>query len=225
MGVGVATGLFHRVLHAALVPFPGAKTTPCSLPSPSSSSSPSQFRLLLAMSQSNSASQASGSNSGGGSSSTSVDIPATAPAGGLSITQPPQTATSYYKIAPSQNVTFGWNFTSLYVTPSSLTISAVCENGNTYPVGPTDGIIPGTATEVVWDLWAYNQASPAHPLAVASYTLEIWGDSGKDAVASAGQLSPNDNLRFALYSPASYTPLSSEYLSSSRHFGEICGTC
>ncbi|EPS93976.1 hypothetical protein FOMPIDRAFT_1055496 [Fomitopsis schrenkii] len=155
-------------------------------------------------------SQASGSNTdSGGSSTTSIDVPATAPAGGLTITQPPQTATSYYKIAPSQNVTFGWNFTSLYITPASLTVSAVCENGNTYPVGPTDGVLPGTATEVVWDLWAYNQANPAHPLAVNSYTLEIWGDQGKDAVASAGQLMPNDNLRFALYSPASYTPLSS----------------
>ena len=215
MGVGVATGLFHRVLHAALIRPSRAKTSPCSLPSPSPFSSSSQSQLLVAMSQSNSGSQASGSNtnSGGGSSSTSIDIPATAPAGGLTITQPPQTATSYYKIAPSQNVTFGWNFTSLYVTPASLTVSAACENGNTYPVGPTDGIIPGTATEVVWDLWAYNQANPAHPLAVASYTLEIWGDQGKDAVASAGQLMPNDNLRFALYSPASYTPLSSEYCS------------
>jgi len=148
----------------------------------------------------------SGSSSSG---SSSINIPATAAAGGLTITRPPQTATSYYKIAPSNSITFGWNFTSLLVTPTSLTVSAVCENGNTYPVGPTDGIIPGTATQVVWDLWAYNQANPATPLAPTSYTLEIWGDRGRDAVATGGQLSSNMNLKFALYSPASYTPLSS----------------
>ncbi|KZT66567.1 hypothetical protein DAEQUDRAFT_796522 [Daedalea quercina L-15889] len=149
------------------------------------------------------------SASSSAASSSSVSIPATAAAGGLTITKPPQTATSYYKIAPSNNITFAWNFTSLLVTPTSLTVSAVCENGNTYPVGPTDGIIPGTATQVVWDLWSWNEANPATPLAVETYTLEIWGDLGRDAVATGGQLSSNMDLQFALYSPASYTPLSS----------------
>ncbi|PCH45084.1 hypothetical protein WOLCODRAFT_27226 [Wolfiporia cocos MD-104 SS10] len=144
-----------------------------------------------------------------GSSSSSISIPATAAAGGLTITKPPQTATSYYKIAPSNTITFAWNFTSLYVTPSSLTLSAVCDNGNTYPVGPTDGIIPGSATSVTWDLWSYQQAHSSTPLAVATYTLEIWGDQGKNAAESPGYLSTNSDLQFALYSPQPYTPLSS----------------
>jgi hypothetical protein len=33
----------------------------------------------------------------------------------------------------------------------------VGENSNTYPVGPTNGIIAGDATSVVWDPWSYNQ--------------------------------------------------------------------
>jgi hypothetical protein len=92
-------------------------------------------------------------------SSSTISIPNSAPAGGLTITQPPQTATSFYKIAPSQFITFAWNFTDLIVTPTSLTISAVGQNKNTYPVGPTNGIIPGSATSVVWDPWSYNQNS------------------------------------------------------------------
>ena len=103
-----------------------------------------------------------GGGGGGGNQqaqSSSSSIPATAPAGGLTITQPPQTATSFYKIAPSQPITFAWNFTYLLATPTSLTISAVGDNGNTYPVGPTNGIIPGTSTSVVWDPYSYNQNS------------------------------------------------------------------
>ena len=141
--------------------------------------------------------------------SSSLVIPQTAPAGGLLITQPPQTATSFFKIAPSQPITFGWNITSLIVTPTHLTVSAVCENGNTYPVGPTDGIIPGTATQVVWDLYSYQQANPSKPLAQASYTLSIWGDQGPTALRRPGYLQPNSGLRFALYTPEAYTPLSS----------------
>jgi len=142
------------------------------------------------------------------SSASQISIPATAPAGGLTITQPPQTATSYYKIAPGNTVTFGWNFTSLLLTPSHLTVSAVCDNGNTYPVGPTNGVIPGTATAVEWDLWAYEQANPGQPLAVATYTLNIWDDQGPGAPIAPGRFHENNALRFALYSPQPYTPLS-----------------
>ncbi|KZT10506.1 uncharacterized protein LAESUDRAFT_721885 [Laetiporus sulphureus 93-53] len=142
------------------------------------------------------------------SSSTSVDIPSTAADGALTITQPPQTATSYFKIAESNTITFAWNFTNLYVTPTYLTVSAVCDNGNTYPVGPTNGIINGTATSVTWDLWSYQQANPSTPLAVATYTLSIWGDSGPSVAASPGYLAPNSDLQFAMYSPQPYTPLS-----------------
>src|SRR5258705_10449207 len=97
--------------------------------------------------------------------------PQSAPAGGLLITHPPQTAVSFYKISPNQPVTFGWNMTSVIVTPTHLTASAVCDNGNTYPVGPSDGIIPGTASSVVWDIHSYQQNNPNKPLAQATYTL------------------------------------------------------
>ena len=142
-------------------------------------------------------------------SSSSLSIPQSAPAGLITITQPPQTATSYYKIAPGEVITFGWNFTMLLSTPTHLTVSAICDNGNTYPVGPTDGIIPGSATSVTWDLWSYNQANPTQPLAQTGYQLNIWDERGPGAPISPGKLRANNELRFALYSTQAYTPLAS----------------
>ncbi|KAF7416083.1 hypothetical protein PC9H_002343 [Pleurotus ostreatus] len=138
-----------------------------------------------------------------------ISIPATAAVGGVTITQPPQTATSFFKVAQGQLITFGWNFTSLYITPTHLTVSAVCDNGNTYPVGPTDGVIDGTATQVVWDPWAWQQAGTNTPLAQASYTLHIWDDRGPNPPRIGGYMQPNTALKFALYTPQAYTPISS----------------
>ena len=144
--------------------------------------------------------------------STSISIPATAPAGLLTITQPPQTTIAFFKIAPSQPITFAWNFSYVLSTPSSLTVSAICENGNTYPVGPTDGKIPGTATSVVWDAYDWQQSNANSPLAQATYTLEIFDERGPGSARSPGLLSPNNALRFALYTPQQYTPISSGQL-------------
>ncbi|THH08742.1 hypothetical protein EW146_g8899 [Bondarzewia mesenterica] len=154
---------------------------------------------------SNSAS-ASGSSSGN---SSSISIPQTAAAGGLTITSPPQTSVAFFKLAPSQPITFAWNFTSLYSTPAHLTLSAVCDNGITYPVGPTDGIIPGTATSVVWDAWGFQESNPASPLPQATYTLNIFDERGPGVARAPGLFSPNNNLKFALYTPQPYTPISS----------------
>lgn len=149
------------------------------------------------------------SASSGSSSFSLVFIPQTAPAGTLTITQPQQTATSFYKIASNEPITFGWNFTNVIASPTHLTVSAVCDNGNTYPVGPTDGIIPGTATQVVWDLQSYQDNNPSKPLAQATYTLNIFDERGPGAALKAGFMSPNSGLKFALYTPQPYTPLSS----------------
>jgi len=144
------------------------------------------------------------------SNSTFISIPATAAVGGLSLTQPPQFSTSYFKIAPSQPVTFGWSFDNyLYIKPTSLTVAAICENGYTYPVGPTNGVIPGSATTVVWDPYAYNQANPNQPLPQATYELAIYDQRGLGALGQGGVFNPNTQLKFALYTPQPYTPLAS----------------
>ncbi|KAH7907565.1 hypothetical protein BJ138DRAFT_1014304 [Hygrophoropsis aurantiaca] len=156
-----------------------------------------------------SASSASGTGAQQTASASTSSIPLAAAPGMITITQPPMQSTSYYKIAQGEYITIAWNFTGLYVTPASLTLSAVCENGNTYPVGPTNGIIPGDSTSVVWYPYGYQQANPSVPLVPESYTLHIWGDGGPSAVAQAGYLEPNSNLIFAMYTPEAYTPLAS----------------
>ncbi|KAJ6590681.1 hypothetical protein DFH09DRAFT_1307217 [Mycena vulgaris] len=140
--------------------------------------------------------------------SNAPSVAATNPAGGATITQPPQTATSFYKIAQNQIITFGWNLTSVIIYPTSLTLSAVCANGNTYPVGADpDGKVPGTATDVKWDVYSYQQAHVNTPLAQGTCTLHMWDDRGSTATARAGYMSPNTALAFALYTPQAYTPI------------------
>ncbi|KAJ7599174.1 hypothetical protein C8J56DRAFT_1000489 [Mycena floridula] len=145
-------------------------------------------------------------------SSTTLSIPQTAAVGTLSITLPPQTATSYYKIAAGQDITFGWTTSDIIATPTSLTISAVCDNRNTYPVG----IVPGTSTTVVWDVNAYQTgtAGLATPLVQGACTLHIWDERGPDATRQGGFLLPNSALKFALYTPQGYTPLASGWTCS-----------
>jgi hypothetical protein len=150
------------------------------------------------------------SQTSGGSSTTRLTIPQTAAAGGLTITQPPQTATSFFKVAPSQIITFAWNFTSLYSQPAHLTCTAGCDNGNSYPIGPTDGIIDGTATELVWDPYGWNQANPTLQLPLqGTCTLSIWDDRGPTAARAPGLFEKNTALKFALYKPQDYTPIAS----------------
>jgi hypothetical protein len=76
-------------------------------------------------------------------------------------------------------------------------------------VGPTNGIISGNSTQVVWDLYAYQTANPAVPLTPQTYTLWMWGDRGSDAPRAPGQISVNSGLQFGLYTPEPYTPLAS----------------
>jgi len=139
-------------------------------------------------------------------------IPQTAPAGGIQMLEPHSTATSYYKIAQNNPITFKWNLTSVNALafPTHLTVKAVCDNGNTYPVGPPDGIIPGDATSVVWDLYSYEINNPQTPLAQTSYTLVIVDERGRNAPRRPGYMQAYDGTRFALYRPQLYTPLSGE---------------
>ncbi|KAF8734946.1 transmembrane protein [Rhizoctonia solani] len=165
-----------------------------------------------------------GSSTAPASSGSTNTIPQTAPPGTLSFTIPSSTATpSYYKIMANNPITFGWNFTSLLSTPASLTLHAYCTaNGYTYPVGPTGsagtvvGVIPGTATQVVWDAYQQQFEQGANPLQPETYTLRIFDERGWTVAAAPGLLNANQNLKFAMYTPAAYTPLES---------GWRCVTC
>ncbi|KDN44392.1 hypothetical protein K437DRAFT_257096 [Tilletiaria anomala UBC 951] len=153
----------------------------------------------------------------GSSASATSTIPDSAPIGGVTVTQPAETAdASYYKIAPGVKVTFGWNFTYVLQTPKTLFINAICtKNSNTYSLaGPTG--LPGTATNFTWDPYAYYQSAPASGLPAliqATYRLVI---SDPEVTANAaGKMATNSKVQFALYIPQPYTPLASY----------ICGDC
>ncbi|KAF5362658.1 hypothetical protein D9758_009575 [Tetrapyrgos nigripes] len=162
---------------------------------------------MSSASQSNSQSQSqsqSGSQSGSQSSSSSA-IPQTAPAGIISLTQPPQQSTSFFKLAPSETINFQWSFSGVLHTPTSLTIQAIGANGFTYPIGNA----PGTATTINWVPYDYQQSNVATPLAQTTYTLAVFDERGISATMKPGWLSPNTQLKFALYTPQPYTALSS----------------
>ncbi|EJD39349.1 hypothetical protein AURDEDRAFT_116161 [Auricularia subglabra TFB-10046 SS5] len=144
-------------------------------------------------------------DTGSSSGTPTSSIPQTAAAGGVSFTQPPQTASpSFYKIAANAPITFGYTVTSLYATPTALTFQAFCSiNGNTYPITT----VPPTATAVTWDPYAYEQSAGAIPLAVATYQLQVMDERGLQAVPQPGFFSPNQQVRFALYRPQPYTDL------------------
>ncbi|TDL16068.1 hypothetical protein BD410DRAFT_777477 [Rickenella mellea] len=146
----------------------------------------------------------SNSNSNSGSIISTTSITQTAAVGGLTFTQPPHTAAaSFYKIAPSQLITFGWNFTSLLSMPTHLTISAVGANEITYPVGPTDGITFGDAGGL--GCYSYQQANPTWPLSPQTYALKIWDDRGPNAPRAPGLFQENTEMTFAMYLPRPYT--------------------
>ncbi|KAG8778132.1 hypothetical protein FRC12_025150 [Ceratobasidium sp. 428] len=196
------------------------------------SSSPNQQQSSQPGQQSSSVSgnpsSVSGSVSSSGpapSSSVSTNtIPQTAPPGTLVFTMPAQTQTaSYYKIMANNPITFGWNYTMLSSTPAALTVQAYCsQNGNTYRVGPVgpqgtvEGVIPGSMTQITWDAYAQQTEPNANPLAQATYTLRMFDERGMTAGIAPGLLSPNQNVKFAMYSPAAYTPIAS---------GWQCTTC
>ncbi|KAK4688680.1 hypothetical protein P7C73_g1416, partial [Tremellales sp. Uapishka_1] len=189
----------------------------------SSSSSASASRSSAA-SSSNSASGSRSASASSSSNSTSISIPATAAAGGITVTNPASTASaSYYKIAQDSFITFGWNLTSLYVQPTSLTVVASCSlNGNTYKVGPTPSgaspgnVFPGNTTQVVWSPYEWEQVAGQVPFAAATYVLEIWDERGQSAAVKGGYLSPYAGTKFAMYRPDGYTSIAG---------GWTCTTC
>jgi len=104
-------------------------------------------------------------------------------------------------------MTFGWNLTSVLVTPSVLTFSAYCSsNKNTYPVGTVT--VPGTATTITWEPWSYQTgAGQQTPLVQGTYTLQVNDEQGTTANGEAGRFNYFNGLTFAFYTTQPYTPL------------------
>lgn len=111
---------------------------------------------------------------------------------------------TYYKIG--EYVTFGWNYTSLLVSPSAIDIFASCSiNSQLYPIATNQSVGPTGA--VTWDTGEY-QATATIPLLTETYTLVIY-DAARDitSIPSAGYLDTFDQYTFGMYTPQPYTPL------------------
>ena len=119
-------------------------------------------------------------------------------------------ATTYYKVGDM--VTFGWNYTSLKVTPAHIDVYVTCTaNQATYTI--TNNATYNPTGKAVWN--TSEDATGAHPLLTDKYTLVIH-DSDKDvtAAAQAGYLSRFDRFSFGMYTPRPYVDKDSEYAPS-----------
>jgi hypothetical protein len=71
------------------------------------------------------------------------------------------------------------------------------------------GVIPGTATEVIWDLKKYQEENQQLPLGPGNYRLTIWDERGESAIPGPGLMRQFGGLKFGMYTPNSYVPLDS----------------
>ncbi|KAF2457895.1 hypothetical protein BDY21DRAFT_421204 [Lineolata rhizophorae] len=142
-----------------------------------------------------------GTKTSGTAAATSIDE--RLPAGGISMVTPAViSGPQYYKIG--DYVTFGWNYTSLSVTPKHIDILASCkENDATYTLAVNQS---AEETAVTWDTGEY-QATATVPLLTETYTLIIYdADSSISAVPSAGYLGVFNQWTFGMYTPQPYVP-------------------
>lgn len=122
-------------------------------------------------------------------------------------------------------VSLGWNLTSLYINPTSLTFSAYCSsNKNTYPIGPTS--VPGTATELLWVPYDYQTGPGAQtPLVQGTYTLQVQDEFGTTELGKSGMFNYNNAITFAIYTTQPYTPLARKSNRSSYSFTGVLVWC
>ena len=133
-------------------------------------------------------------------SASSSSLPGNIPAGGISLTSPESTSSTYIKAGAK--VTFGWNYTSVVRDPSGLNIEIGCsKNSQTYTIAQNQSF---SSSSIVWDTNKVTKAGGLH-LINADYTLMIY-DSSKSYSdqGSPGELSPFE-YTFSVYIPQSYT--------------------
>ena len=144
----------------------------------------------------------SGSNATLAPETTSIDP--RLPAGGVEMLTPSAVAQpSYYKVG--DQITFGWNYTSLVVTPTAVDILVSCAaNDATYTLS-TNASVKETGS-VVWDTKA--DESGTTPLLTDTYTLIIHDAAqAVTAVGKSGYLGTFNSFTFGMYLPQPYTPL------------------
>ncbi|MCJ1419263.1 hypothetical protein MMC32_005617 [Xylographa parallela] len=157
-----------------------------------------------------SAGKQTGNRTSSGPETTSIDP--RLPAGGIEMLTPAAIApASYYKIG--DQITFGWNYTSLIVTPTAIDILATCSACASAYTLANNASVKETGS-VVWDTSGY--ATGTNPLLTESYTLIIHDAAqATTAAAQAGYLGTYDSFMFGMYAPQPYSDLGNF----------VCATC
>lgn len=137
-------------------------------------------------------------------------------------------APSYYKIG--DKVTFGWNYTSLLVTPSAVDILVSCSaNSALYTLLANASV--GSTGSVTWDTSA--QETGQNPLLTETYTLVIHDSQAAiTAQPQAGYLATYNQFTFGMYLRQAYQPLPGMVVYN-HYFGItinqitdfVCATC
>ncbi len=112
-------------------------------------------------------------------------------------------AKTYYKVG--QNITFGWNYTSLSNEPKAIDVYVTCTaNSATYTI--TNNMTFQSSAKAVWD--TLPEQTGANPLLTEQYHLVIH-DAAKDVtdIAAAGNLGAYQQFLFAMYTPQAYQNL------------------
>lgn len=114
---------------------------------------------------------------------------------------------TYYKVG--QNVTFGWNYTSLSNEPKAVDVYVTCTANNAAYTVANNMSFHSTA-KVVWD--TAPEKTGANPLLTSEYTLVIY-DAAHDVsqAAAAGNLKAYSDVQFGMYTPQTYTGLKGTY--------------
>jgi hypothetical protein len=120
--------------------------------------------------------------------------------GGLSMTLPANAlGVQLYKIGDW--VSFGWNYTSLSVTPTALDILAT-NNANSVTFTLAQNQTFDATPRFYWDT---SNQSPETPYPQATYGLVIYdSDSSPSAAASAGYLAVYNSFKFIMYQKQDY---------------------
>jgi hypothetical protein len=133
--------------------------------------------------------------SGGDKTSKPIAINPIDPAGGIQMQTPGVfDGVQYYKLG--QKITFGFNMTSVMVTPTAINVEAYCSGNSKYYTITTSA--PPDITKVVWDTAQTTDGE----LMMTSYAFVVYdAEKPKSAVGEAGYLAPFTGAQFAIYSP------------------------
>lgn len=137
--------------------------------------------------------------------STSISIPPDAAVGGVSITEPATSAEPTVLFKIGDNVTLGWNYTGLVVTPTAVDVLISCSTASeTWTL--TNNMTFATDVSYVWN--SQEQADDVEsPLLTEMYTLIIKDSEAEvSEFPSAGMLGANAEFTFGLYHKQAYTP-------------------